>query len=137
MELSPTTTFSFEDYAEALLEDLLEEGEDRDEMEAFIEQHGHKDFYLYFEDYRQAVKEYDQETVDSFIEVFDLMDVDHLSDAYYGHYRSGAEFAESFVSDCYGLPDMPYWVSIDWEETWENLSYDYTESNGYIFSNNW
>ena len=116
---------------------MIEEGEDRDEMEAFIEQHGHKDFYLYFEDYRQAVKDYDQETVDSFIEVFDLMDVEHLTDAYMGCYRSGAEFAEYFVSDCYGLPDMPYWVAIDWEETWENLSYDYTESNGYIFSNNW
>ena len=41
MELSPTTTFSFEDYAEALLEDILDEREDRDEMEAFIEAHGH------------------------------------------------------------------------------------------------
>ena len=137
MTLSETTSFTDQEHALEHLESLIEEGEDRDEMEAFIEQHGHKDFYLYFEDYRQAVKEYDQETVDSFIEVFDLMDVEHLNDAYMGCSRSGAEFAEYFVSDCYGLPDMPYWVAIDWEETWENLSYDYTESNGYIFSNNW
>ena len=137
MTLSETTSFTDQEHALEHLESLIEEGEDRDEMEAFIEQHGHKDFYLYFEDYRQAVKEYDQETVDSFIEVFDLMDVEHLQDAYMGHYRSGAEFAESFVSDCYGMPDLPYWIAIDWEETWENLSYDYTESNGYIFSNNW
>ena len=137
MTISETTSFTDQEHALEHLESLIEEGEDRDEMEAFIEQHGHKDFYLYFEDYRQAVKDYDQETVDSFIEVFDLMDVEHLNDAYMGHYRSGAEFAESFVSDCYGLPDMPYWVAIDWEETWENLSYDYTESSGYIFSNNW
>ena len=137
MTLSETTSFTDQEHALEHLESLIEEGEDRDEMEAFIEQHGHKDFYLYFEDYRQAVKEYDQEPVDSFIEVFDLMDVEHLNDAYRGCYRSGAEFAEYFVSDCYGLPDMPYWVAIDWEETWENLSYDYTESNGYIFSNNW
>ena len=137
MTLSETTSFTDQEHALEHLESLIEEGEDRDEMEAFIEQHGHKDFYLYFEDYRQAVKEYDQETVDSFIEVFDLMDVEHLNDAYMGNYRSGAEFAESFVSDCYGMPDLPYWIAIDWEETWENLSYDYTESNGYIFSNNW
>ena len=137
MTLSETTSFTDQEHALEHLESLIEEGEDRDEMEAFIEQHGHKDFYLYFEDYRQAVKEYDQETVDSFIEVFDLMDVEHLNDAYMGHYRSGAEFAESFVSDCYGMPDLPYWIAIDWEETWDNLSYDYTESNGYIFSNNW
>ncbi len=137
MTLSETTSFTDQEHALEHLESLIEEGEDRDEMEAFIEQHGHKDFLLYFEDYRQQVQEYDQETVDAFIEVFDLMDVEHLTDAYMGQYRSGAEFAEYFVSDCYGLPDMPYWIAIDWEETWDNLSYDYTESNGYIFSNNW
>ena len=137
MTLSETTSFTDQEHALEHLESLIEEGEDRDEMEAFIEMHGHKDFYLYFEDYRQAVHEYDQETVDAFLEEFDLMDGEHLNDAYYGHYRSGAEFAESFVSDCYGMPDLPYWIAIDWEETWENLSYDYTESNGYIFCNNW
>ena len=138
MTLSETTSFTDQEHALEHLESLIEEGEDRDEMEAFIEQHGHKDFYLYFEDYRQAVQDFDQETVDSFIEVFDLMDVEHLNDAYMGHYRSGVEFAESFVSDVgYIQTDLPYWIAIDWEETWENLSYDYTESNGYIFSNNW
>ena len=138
MTLSETTSFNDQKDALEHLESLIEEGEDRDEMEAFIEQHGHKDFYLYFQDYRQAVQDYDQETVDSFIEVFDLMDVEHLNDAYMGHYRSGAEFAESFVSDVgYIQTDLPYWIAIDWEETWENLSYDYSESNGYIFSNNW
>ena len=94
MTLSETTSFTDQEHALEHLESLIEEGEDRDEMEAFIEQHWHKDFYLYFEDYRQAVKECDQETVDSFIEVFDLMDVEHLNDAYMGCYRSGAEFAE-------------------------------------------
>ena len=132
-----TTCFTDEELALNALEEYLEEGEDRDEMEAFIEEHGHKNFFDHFDEYREMVKEYDQETADSFIEVFDLMDVEHLNDAYMGCYRSGAEFAEQFVSDCYGMPDMPYWIAIDWEETWENLSYDYTESNGYIFCNNW
>ena len=59
MTLSETTSFTDQENALEHLESLIEEGEDRDEMEAFIEQHGHKDFYLYFEDYRQAVKEYD------------------------------------------------------------------------------
>ena len=138
MTLSETTSFTDQEHALEHLESLIEEGEDRDEMEAFIEQHGHKDFYLYFEDYRQAVQDFDQETVDSFIEVFDLMDVEHLNDAYMGHYDSGAAFAESFVSDCgYIHQDLPYWIAIDWEETWSNLEYDYTESNGYIWNNNW
>ena len=137
MTLSETTSFNAQEHADELLNELIADGWDKEEMEEFIKTHGHKDFALYYEDYTRMVEEYDQETVDSFIEVFDLMDVEHLQDAYMGNYRTGAEFAESFVSDCYGLPDMPYWISIDWEETWENLSYDYTESNGYIFCNNW
>ena len=137
MTLSATTSFNDQEHAEDLLKELIEDGHDKDEMQEFIETHGHKDFVLYYEDYARMVEEYDQQTVDSFIEVFDLMDVEHLNAAYMGWYRSGAEFAEQFVSDCYGMPDLPYWIAIDWEETWENLSYDYTESNGYIFSNNW
>ena len=137
-EIAPTTSFTDEEHALNYLEELLEEGEDRDEMEAFIEAHGHKDFYLYFDEYRAAVKDFDQETVDAFLEEFDLMDVSHLQDAYMGHYGSGEEFAESFVSDMgYIVNDLPYWIKIDWEETWSNLEYDYSESNGYIFCNNW
>ena len=138
MTLSQTTSFTDEEHALEHLESLIDEGEDRSEMEAFIEEHGHKDFYLYFEEYRQAVHDFDQETVDAFLEEFDLMDVSHLNDAYMGYYESGAAFAESFVSDMgYVHNDLPYWIAIDWEETWENLSYDYSESNGYIFTNNW
>ena len=137
MTLSATTSFNDQEHAEDLIKELIEDGHDKEEMEEFIKTHGHKDFVLYYEDYTRMVEEYDQETVDSFIEVFDLMDVEHLNDAYMGCYRTGAEFAEQFVSDCYGMPDLPYWIAIDWEDTWEILSFDYTESNGYIFCNNW
>mgnify|MGYP003306528508 CR=1 FL=1 len=136
-EIAPTTSFATEEHVQEHLEGLLEDGHDEEEMKEFIETHGNKDFLCYYEDYARMVEEYDQETVDAFLEVFDMMDIEHLQDAYYGQYRDGAEFAESFVSDCYGLPDMPYWIAIDWEETWSNLEYDYSESNGYIFCNNW
>ena len=136
-EIAPTSSFATDEQVQEHLEELLEDGHDEDEMKEFIETHGNSDFMCYYEDYVKMVDEYDQETVDAFLEVFDMMDIEHLNDAYYGQYDSGAEFAESFVSDCYGLPDMPYWIAIDWEETWENLSYDYSESNGYIFSKNW
>ena len=58
-----TTCFTDEELALHALEEYLEEGEDRDEMEAFIEEHGHKNFYCYFDEYREMVKQYDQETV--------------------------------------------------------------------------
>ena len=138
MELSPTTTFSFDDYAEALQEELLEDGHDADDMKGFIEIFGSKAFYENYEDYLRMIDQYDQETVDAFLEEFDLMDIEHLSDAYYGQYDSEQEFAENFVSECYGLPDMPYWIAIDWEKTWDDgLSWDYTFVNGYVFNNHW
>ena len=137
-EIAPTSTFATEEHVQEHLEGLLEDGHDEDEMKEFIETHGNSDFLCYYEDYARMVDEYDQETVDAFLEEFDLMDVEHLSDAYYGQYRSGAEFAENLVSDCgYVHHDLPYWIEIDWEKTWDNLSYDYSECNGYIFSNNW
>ena len=137
-EIAPTTSFPTEAHAQEHLEGLIEDGHDEDEMKEFIETHGAKDFVCYFEDYARMVDEYDQETVDAFIEEFDLMDVEHLQDAYYGQYDSGAEFAETFVSDCYGMPDMPYWIAIDWEKTWDDgLSWDYTINTGYVFCNHW
>ena len=136
--ISPTTSFATDEQVKEHLEELLEDGHDLDEMKEFIETHGNKDFVLYYEDYARVVDEYDQETVDAFLEEFDLMDIEHLQDAYMGHYGSGEEFAESFVSDMgYIVNDLTYWIAIDWEETWNNLEYDYSESNGYIFSNNW
>jgi hypothetical protein len=48
---------------------------------------------------------------------------------------SGAEFAQQLVTDCYCL-DIPAFVCIDWEETWEELRYDFTELSGHIFSQN-
>ena len=137
-EIAPTSSFATEEHVQEHLEGLLEDGHDKDEMKEFIETHGNSDFLCYYEDYARMVDEYDQWTVDSFLEVFDLMDIEHLQDAYMGQYGSGAEFAESFVSDMgYVHNELPYWIAIDWEETWSNLEYDYSESNGYIFSNNW
>ena len=140
MELSPTTTFSFDDYAAALQEELLEDGHDEDDMKGFIEIFVSKAFYENYEDYVKMVDQYDQETVDAFINAdFDIDDISRLEDAYYGQYDSEEEFAENFVNECYGLPvDMPTWIAIDWEKTWEDgLSWDYTFYNGYVFCNHY
>ena len=138
-EIAPTSTFATEEHVQEHLEGLLEDGHDKDEMKEFIETHGNSDFLCYYEDYARMVDEYDQETVDAFLEEFDLMDVEHLQDAYYGQYSSEAEFAENFVTDMgYAQHDMPYWIAIDWEKTWDDgLSWDYTFNNGYVFCNHW
>ena len=138
-EIAPTSTFATEEHVQEHLEELLEDGHDKDEMKEFIETHGNSDFLCYYEDYARMVDQYDQETVDAFLNAdFDIDDISRLEDAYYGQFDSEEEFTENFVSECYGLPDMPTWIAIDWEKTWEDgLSWDYTFINGYVFCNHW
>ena len=119
-----------------LIDELVADGNDHDVLENFIEEHGESYFQSYIEEYLQAVDQYGEEVVAAFLDIFDIDSIGSLSDAYQGEYESGAEFAESLVSDCYSM-DMPSWVEVDWKATWDNsLSYDYSESDGHIFNNN-
>jgi hypothetical protein len=81
---------------------------------------------------------YSDEAVDAFLVLWGEDDLEYFEEAYQGEFRDGAEFAEQIVGDCYGMPrDLPSFVEIDWEATWENLRYDYCERDGFIFSVNW
>ncbi len=103
----------------------------------FIEKHGEESFRDQYETYNRLVDDYGQEVVDEFMEDFDI---ENFEDMYQGQYDSGAEFAEQICQDCgYISNNMPSWIEIDWEKTWENaLSYDYTLiGEGYIFNANY
>ena len=121
-----------------LFNELVDDGHDADDLQAFIDEHGKSYFESYIEDYLQAVDEYDEEVVEAFIEIFDINCIGSLSDAYQGKWDSGAEFAQNLAEDCGEVPrDMPSWIEIDWKASWDNLDYDYTEgSGGHIFSQN-
>jgi hypothetical protein len=77
------------------------------------------------------------EAVDAFIEVWSVDDLEHFEDAYCGEYSSGAAYAEELLTDCYGVSNLPSFVEIDWQATWDNLRYDYHEQDGFIFNTNW
>ena len=122
-----------------LLEDVINE----ELALEFIEEHGEKDFAEYYEQYETLVEEYGQWLVDAYIEDYFVSAVEFFEEAYQGKYESGAEFAEQIVTDCgYIDNNIPSWVEIDWQATWENLSYDYSEiitpdNRVVIFSNNY
>jgi len=119
-----------------LFEELVADGNDADDLQAFIDEHGKSNFVDYIEEYLQAIDEYDEDVVTAFLDIFDIDSIGNLSEAYQGRYTDGAEFAESIVSECYSM-EMPSWVEVDWQATWDNaLSYDYSESDGHIFNNN-
>ena len=101
----------------------------------FIEKHGEENFRDQYETYNRLVEDYGQGVVDEFMEDYDI---ENFEDMYQGQYESGAEFAEQLAIDCGMVSTGISWVEIDWEKSWDNLSYDYTEiGNGYIFCDNY
>ena len=103
------------------LEDILE----------FIDANSEEDFLNYYEEYVTQGENLGYEVVDAFVEEFGLADVENTEEAYVGEYRSEAEFAEEITTEQY---DIPPFVVIDWQETFEQyLNDDFTFVNGYVF----
>ena len=113
------------------------------DMVDFIKEYGEDKFREYYEQYETLVSDYGRGLVDEYIEYYFLDAIDHFEDAYSGEYESGAQFAEQMVSDMgYVNNNIPSWVEIDWQATWDNLSDDYTEiirpdNRVVIFSNSY
>ena len=121
-------------------QELLDEVYDVELALEFIENHGETEFLTYYEKYEELVKEYGQNLIDEFAEHYDVDTVEHFDEMYQGQFTSGGEFAEVIASDCgYVSRDIPSWIEIDWEKTWDKaLSYDYTELiGGHIFSDSY
>jgi hypothetical protein len=92
----------------------------------------------YHEKYSELCDSYGKDAVDAFIEIWDESDLEHFENAYQGRYDSEADFAEEFTSDCYGLNNIPSFVVIDWQATWDQgLRYDYEFADGFVFANAW
>jgi len=129
---------SYSEETQTLIEEFLENtfGWDEDELVGFIEIFGEEKFKLYFEEYADMVDDIGNDVVSSFLNVFDIENVSSCRDAYMGCYESGAEFAQSIAEDCGEVGSNASWIEIDWKASWDNLSFDYFESeDGHIFSN--
>ena len=110
------------------------------DMVDFIKEHSEEEFVHHYETYNRLCEDYGQNLIDEFIEDFDVSTIENFEDMYQGQYNSGADFAEQIATDCgYITRDLPSWIEIDWQKTWDNaLSYDYTELiGGHIFNNNY
>ena len=106
------------------------------DMVDFIKEYGEKKFRDYYEDYYRAIEDLGEDIVNAFIEVFYIESIGNIEESYQGQ-MTGSEFAQQIASDYgYVRGDLPSWIEIDWEESWDNLSYDYCEQDGYIFSQN-
>ena len=115
--------------------ELLDEVYDAELALEFIEEYGEEKFQEYYEDYQKAIEDFNLDIVNAFIEVFYIESIGNIEESYQGQ-MTGAEFAESLAIDCGMVSTGISWVEIDWKASWDNLSYDYCEQDGYIFSQN-
>ena len=124
------------------IDELLDESYDLSAILEFIDENSEEDFNNHYEDYVTAGEAIGYEAVDAYIGENGFCDIDTLEDRFQGCYESTADFAEQFTNDCYGLPELPAFVMIDWEATWDRgLYYDFTACEVsyrevYIFSDN-
>ena len=92
----------------------------------------------YISEFFTAVEDFGESVVESFIDLWDVSDLDYIGDAFQGHYDSEAQFAEEIVEECYTRSDYPYWVVTDWQATWDSaLRFDYDFSDGIIWRSTW
>ena len=130
---------SYSEETQTQIEEFLENsfGWEEEDLVDFVERFGETYFLTYFEEYADMVDDMGNAVVEAFLENFDIDCISSCRDAYMGCYESGAEFAQSIAEDCGEVGSNSSWIEIDWDKSWDNLSYDYVESdNGHIFSQN-
>lgn len=62
----------------------------------------------------------------------------NFEEAYRGQYDSLADYTEEFMKEAHGLKgDEPFFYWIDWERAANDMSCDFTFTDGYVFCNHW
>jgi hypothetical protein len=115
------------------IEELIADSYALEDIVEFIDENSEANFRSYYQNYVEIGEEYSYEAVDAFIDQFGIHSLvgDNFQDAYRGQYDSKADYAESYVSDCY-VVDLPSFLEIDWEASFDNMDVVFS-SNGYVF----
>ena len=79
----------------------------------------------------KLLENYPANAIRAFIELNGECYIESFESSYRGEYESGADFAQEFYEELHG--DLPLWISVDWEDSWDNLRDDFEEQDGYIF----
>jgi antirestriction protein len=79
----------------------------------------------------------DMEKAIAYISLFGEWDAEDCDNKYYGKYSSDTELAEDYAESCGMLSDVPENLRryFDFEAFGRDLAYDFSEENGYYFSN--
>ena len=129
----------YESEIEEVVEMLIDGDTIRDDIESFVDdtRFGVEELPN-FKAYTEACEEWTLCVVDAFIEIWDISDVEHIGDAFYGHFDSVEDFVEDYLDQT--GDSLPTWVCVDYERTWDSalrFDFDYDEDNGIMWCANW
>jgi len=128
-----TLTANYKEVLQLQTVEFIEDGEyDLDAALKFIDEYNEDAFVAYYDEYVRTGESIGYDVVDTFIDHHgDVSYVDHVEEAYYGVYNSGADFAEEYYND---IGEVDSFLVVDWEATWKyNLYYDFDFVDGYVF----
>ena len=129
----------YESEIEEVVEMLIDGETIRDDVEAFVDDNRFGVEELpNFKAYTEACEEWTLHVVDAFIEIWDISDVEHIGDAFYGHFDSVEDFVEDYLDQIGN--ELPSWVCVDYERTWDSalrFDFDFDEENGIMWMSNW
>jgi antirestriction protein len=116
------------------IEELLVDSYALEDIVEFIDENSEANFRSYYQNYVEIGGEYSYEAVDAFIDQFGILSLvdDNFQDAYRGQYDSKADYVESYVSGGNFIVELPSFLEIDWEASFDNLDVVFS-SNGYVF----
>ena len=129
----------YESEIEEVVEMLIDGDTIRDDIESFVDdtRFGVEEL-VNFKAYTEACEEWTLHVVDAFIEIWDISDVEHIGDAFYGHFDSVEEFVDDYLDQIGN--ELPSWVCVDYERTWDSalrFDFDFDEDNGIMWCANW
>ena len=129
----------YESEIEEVVEMLIDGETIRDDIEAYVDdiRFGVEEL-VNFKAYTEACEEWTLHVVDAFIEIWSVDDVEHVGDAFYGHFDSVEDFVEDYLDQIGN--ELPSWVCVDYERTWDSalrFDFDFDEDNGIMWMSNW
>jgi hypothetical protein len=128
--MAVTLTASYKQFVSAnvaeKIEQLLDDCYDLSAMLEFIDDYSEDDFVNFYDEYVRCGEQIGYEAVDALIKEMGCVSyIEECDERYQGTYENEADFAESYTSELYG--DVPSYVVVDWESTWEaNLLHEFT-----------
>lgn len=92
----------------------------------------------YEEQIEEGNLDHDLEVYQACEEALDLDPEDvarYVDEHYEGSFKADGDFVEDLLESSGELPELPYYIYIDWERTSNDVMMDYFEEDGHYFRN--